>query len=130
MTRRTRIEPTLRPELTGIAGTINLPEYLQRPETLHKDVRGGAISLVKGSTASESIAFREPRDFSGEESDAELGKGREMGSDWEARPCNAAVGKSSVLAVTKGVPSTRQKFRPSFTAEPGVYNVKSGSESE
>jgi len=52
LTRRTRIEPTLRPELTGIAGTINLPEYLQRPETLHKDVRGGAISLVKGSQAS------------------------------------------------------------------------------
>lgn len=44
-----RIEPTLRPELTGLSATVELPAYLGRTEPLEKDVRGGAVSVVKGS---------------------------------------------------------------------------------
>ena len=50
-TRRIRIEPTLRPELTGLVASVTLPDYLGRPGALRKDVRGGAISLVEGSRA-------------------------------------------------------------------------------
>lgn len=45
-----RIEPTLRPELNSVVADVSLPKYLQRPELQHKDVRGGSISLVKGSS--------------------------------------------------------------------------------
>jgi hypothetical protein len=51
-TRRIRIEPTLRPELTSLVASVNLPDYLGRPGRLRKDVRGGAITLVQGSQAS------------------------------------------------------------------------------
>ncbi len=50
--RRTiKIEPTLRPELTSVVGDVNLPDYLQRPGVMKKDVRGGTASMVKGSKA-------------------------------------------------------------------------------
>lgn len=49
--QRVRVEPTLRPELTSIEAEVALPEYLGRPGKRRKDVRGGAVSLVKGSTA-------------------------------------------------------------------------------
>ncbi|MDA1055251.1 MAG: hypothetical protein O3C40_32930 [Planctomycetota bacterium] len=49
-----KIEPTLRPELASVVASVLLPEYLGRPEPQEKDVRGGAISLVKGSTATFS----------------------------------------------------------------------------
>jgi hypothetical protein len=48
---RVRIEPTLRPELTLVVADVSLPPYLGRSGTQQKDVRGGTISLVKGSTA-------------------------------------------------------------------------------
>jgi hypothetical protein len=51
---RVRIEPTLRPELTSVVADVALPAYLSRPEPQKKDVRGGAISLVKGTQASFS----------------------------------------------------------------------------
>lgn len=51
---RIQIDPKVRPELTAVTADIKLPEYLGRPEPLEKDVRGGAISLVKGS----SVAFK------------------------------------------------------------------------
>ncbi|MEQ1824328.1 MAG: hypothetical protein ABL921_00190 [Pirellula sp.] len=44
------IEPKLRPELESILATITLPKYLQRSEPLSKDVRGGGLSVVKGSS--------------------------------------------------------------------------------
>ena len=47
-----QIEPVLRPELSSFLADVELPEYLERTERLKKDVRGGAISLVKGSSAS------------------------------------------------------------------------------
>jgi hypothetical protein len=49
-----RVEPTLRPELNAIVADVTLPPYLERPGTQHKDVRGGAVSLVKGSLATFS----------------------------------------------------------------------------
>jgi hypothetical protein len=48
---RILVEPTLRPELTSIVARVALPDYLERPELLTKDVRGGTISLVQGSRA-------------------------------------------------------------------------------
>ncbi|HEY4313172.1 MAG TPA: hypothetical protein VGN12_27210 [Pirellulales bacterium] len=47
--------PMLRPELSAVTGEIRLPVYLGRPEVQNKDVRGGAITLVRGSTATFAI---------------------------------------------------------------------------
>jgi hypothetical protein len=44
-----RVRPTTRPELTSMTARIDLPEYLQHGTTLTKDVRGGAISVLRGS---------------------------------------------------------------------------------
>ncbi len=49
--QRVRVEPMLRPELTSVVADVQLPEYLKRPQSIHKDVRGGAVSLVNGSMA-------------------------------------------------------------------------------
>jgi len=49
---RVRIDPTLRPELTSVVASVTLPQYLGRPEIGRKDVRGGAVALVQGSSAS------------------------------------------------------------------------------
>lgn len=43
------LEPMHRPELATVVADVKLPEYLERPATQHKDIRGGSISLVKGS---------------------------------------------------------------------------------
>lgn len=51
LTQRVRVEPMMRPELASIGAEVALPEYLGRDKPQHKDVRGGAISLVKGSSA-------------------------------------------------------------------------------
>ncbi|MEO8499239.1 MAG: hypothetical protein ABI614_29590, partial [Planctomycetota bacterium] len=48
------IDPTLRPELASVVANVSLPEYLGQPDPREQDVRGGAISLVKGSTATFS----------------------------------------------------------------------------
>ncbi len=47
-----RLLPTLRPEITSVVAHLTLPEYLQRPQKLERDVRGGSISLVSGSRTS------------------------------------------------------------------------------
>ena len=49
--QRVKLAPTFRPEITGIAASVQLPEYLGRREPLTKDVRGGVLAVVKGSTA-------------------------------------------------------------------------------
>ncbi len=46
-----RLEPTLRPELSGVVATVKLPDYLQRTKPVEKDARGGTVSLVQGSVA-------------------------------------------------------------------------------
>jgi hypothetical protein len=48
------IEPMVRPELTGVTATVELPEYLGRTGTQERDVRGGALSAVRGS----KVVFR------------------------------------------------------------------------
>ena len=55
-----RLEPTLRPELSSVTADVKLPDYLGRPQGSKKDVRGGTLSLVKGSKASfAAIATRD-----------------------------------------------------------------------
>lgn len=49
--QKVRLTPTFRPEITAIAASVQLPEYLGRREPLAKDVRGGVLAVVKGSTA-------------------------------------------------------------------------------
>lgn len=49
--QRVKVDPTLRPALTAASAEITLPKYLERPEVVKKDARGGSISLVKGSQA-------------------------------------------------------------------------------
>ncbi len=51
-----QIEPTVRPELTSIIARVRLPEYLQYASDQSKDVRGGSVSLVKGSQATFTAA--------------------------------------------------------------------------
>jgi len=50
-TQTVDINPVVRPELTGVTANIKLPEYLGRPDPLTNDVRGGSVSVVKGSQA-------------------------------------------------------------------------------
>jgi len=50
-TQQLPIEPVLRPEISSFVADVRLPDYLERKEPLRKDVRGGAVSLVKGSAA-------------------------------------------------------------------------------
>lgn len=49
--RVVHIKPILRPELTSIVAEATLPAYLGQPKPLTRDVRGGAVTLVKGSRA-------------------------------------------------------------------------------
>ena len=54
------VEPKLRPALTDLVAKVELPPYLQRQEPMTIDVRGGIVSLVKGSTATlEATITRE-----------------------------------------------------------------------
>jgi hypothetical protein len=48
---RTEIEPMLRPELSGLTAEVTLPGYLGRAKPLRKDIRGGALTAVRGSRA-------------------------------------------------------------------------------
>lgn len=58
--QRLRVEPTLRPELTAIEAQVALPAYLQRQGQQQLDVRGGAVSLVKGSQAVFAVTANRP----------------------------------------------------------------------
>ena len=54
------VEPKLRPALTELIAKVELPTYLQRQEPMTVDVRGGIVSLVKGSAATlEATITRE-----------------------------------------------------------------------
>ena len=48
--QKVTLAPTFRPDIAAIEARIELPEYLDRPETIVKDARGGVVSVVKGST--------------------------------------------------------------------------------
>ncbi|MFN7804655.1 MAG: hypothetical protein ACK5TO_11600 [Planctomycetaceae bacterium] len=57
-----QVQPMARPELTAVQATVKLPEYLQRPEPVQKDLRGGALALVKGSEVSFAATASRPLD--------------------------------------------------------------------
>ncbi|MGB1926258.1 MAG: hypothetical protein ACPHL6_06990, partial [Rubripirellula sp.] len=46
------IQPVARPELQSLIAMVRLPEYLQRPDTESFEVRGGTVSLLRGSQIS------------------------------------------------------------------------------
>ena len=52
--RQLKVEPVHRPELTAVAADITLPDYLKRPAPVKKDVRGGTVTMVRGSRATFS----------------------------------------------------------------------------
>jgi hypothetical protein len=54
------VEPTLRPELTGVVADVSLPAYLGRPKPLKKDARGGSVAVVKGSGVTFSATASRP----------------------------------------------------------------------
>jgi hypothetical protein len=60
LSQRVRVQPMLRPELASIGADVALPEYLGRDKPQHKDVRGGTISLVKGSSATFTATASRP----------------------------------------------------------------------
>ena len=45
------LDPKIRPELVTAEASVTLPEYLQITEPAQRDVRGGTLSVVEGSTA-------------------------------------------------------------------------------
>ena len=47
--KRVQVRPETRPELTSLKATIRLPEYLEHDEEMTQDVRGGTVSIVRGS---------------------------------------------------------------------------------
>lgn len=51
MTKSVNVEVATRPELSSLSAEITLPDYLQYKEPVKTDVRGGAISVLKGSVA-------------------------------------------------------------------------------
>ena len=55
------VEPQPRPELVGLSATIDLPAYLQRTDPLQRDIRGGTLSVAKGSQV--TIAAEASRDL-------------------------------------------------------------------
>lgn len=54
--------PTTRPELLAASANLKLPEYLQRPESLTKDIRSGAMTIVEGT--SYAISGKASRELS------------------------------------------------------------------
>ncbi len=58
-THRMKIEPKLRPELTSLQAMVRLPEYLQLPDVVQRDLRGGSMNIVAGSrVVLEAVANR------------------------------------------------------------------------
>ncbi|MDB5345906.1 MAG: hypothetical protein JWP89_4283 [Schlesneria sp.] len=53
--QRVRIEPMMRPEISSVVAEVQLPDYLLRPQVIHKDVRGGTVSIVNGSSATFKV---------------------------------------------------------------------------
>lgn len=45
----TKLIPTVRPELSDMEAKIRLPDYLQRPAPITRNVRGGSLSVLRGS---------------------------------------------------------------------------------
>lgn len=59
------VRPVTRPELTAMTARVTLPDYLEYSRQLQQDVRGGAISVVKGArVAFQAEVSRELADAS------------------------------------------------------------------
>jgi len=95
-TANVRIDPTLRPELTSLVANVSLPEYLGLTESIEKDVRGGSVSLVRGSRATFAATIsrrlvsatvddqpRTPRDTTVSSPVTEVNDLRTMEFQWE-----------------------------------------------
>jgi hypothetical protein len=71
------VQPRMRPALNALFAEVMLPDYLQRPKLIQEDVRGGSLSLVKGSqvvfkaTATRDLAEatlnKEPQSIEGQQ---------------------------------------------------------------
>lgn len=46
---RIAVTPRTRPELNSLAAQVQLPEYLQRTEPEHREIRGGVLNVLQGS---------------------------------------------------------------------------------
>lgn len=46
------VQPEIRPEITTLQASINLPEYLQYSHNISSEIRGGVVSVVKGAELS------------------------------------------------------------------------------
>jgi hypothetical protein len=55
-----RIVPKLRPELATLQADVQLPQYLGQDEPLERDVRGGGLTMVKGSRATFTAGANRP----------------------------------------------------------------------
>ena len=49
LTKRVVVRPVIRPEIQRLLARVELPDYLQRTETLEYEVRSGSLSVVNGS---------------------------------------------------------------------------------
>lgn len=59
-TQSIELEPKMRPELIEAVAQVKLPDYLQLSEPIDRDVRGGTLAVVDGSTATvQAVASRE-----------------------------------------------------------------------
>lgn len=45
------VEPMLRPELNRLVAQVTLPDYLGRKDPIEREIRGGTLSVVRGSEA-------------------------------------------------------------------------------
>ena len=58
-----KIDPQPRPELASLAALIELPAYLQRTEPVRREIRGGGLSIVRGSNVSIEARATRPLTF-------------------------------------------------------------------
>ena len=88
-----RVEPTLRPELTSVVADVACPSTSAAPSRSRKDVRGGAVSLVKGSRATfAATASREPGRRAGRRPGrTPSGRDRRQPADGRRRPSQAGI---------------------------------------
>ncbi|GAA5506479.1 hypothetical protein [Novipirellula caenicola] len=52
--------PKLRPALTSVVADMHLPDYLQRPDPIQVDVRGGTLRAVQGSYGTVAVTASSP----------------------------------------------------------------------
>jgi hypothetical protein len=91
LTKTVNVEVASRPELSSLSALITLPDYLQYREPVRADVRGGAVSVLKGSVASFEAEIS--RDLS----EASVGNQPVAVNGNRVRPSPISVSESNVL---------------------------------